>query len=137
MSAANATGSAWKLPPDSAVSSSGEDQRIVGDAVGFGFQRVGRLAQHVERRAHDLRLAAQAVRILHALVADAVRGADGAAGHQVAQRIGRLDLAAVPAQRMDARIERRIGAPRGVGRKRAGDQRRLESTSASNRPASA
>ena len=33
MSAAKATGSAWKLPPDSASSVVGEDQRVVGDAV--------------------------------------------------------------------------------------------------------
>ena len=104
----------------------GKDQRIVGDAVGLGLQRVGRLAQHVERGAHHLRLAAQAVRVLHALVADEVRGADGAAGHQRAQRIGRLDLAAVPAQRVDARIERRVRAARRVGRQRAGHQRRAE-----------
>ena len=35
MSAANATGSAWKLPPESAIAVLGEDQRIVGDAVGL------------------------------------------------------------------------------------------------------
>ena len=49
-----------------------------------------------------------------------------AAGHQRAQRRRHLDLAAMAAQRMDARIERRVGALGGIGRERAGDQRRLE-----------
>ena len=82
MSAANATGSAWKLPPDSAIAVLGEDQRIVGDAVGLVAEHAGDVAQHVEHGAHHLRLAAQAVGVLHAVVADEVRGADGAAGHQ-------------------------------------------------------
>jgi hypothetical protein len=33
MSAAKATGSAWKLPPDKRLVGIGEDQRIVGDAL--------------------------------------------------------------------------------------------------------
>ena len=64
--------------------------------------------------------------ILHPLVADQMRDADGGAFHQAAQRTRRLDLAGVAAQRVDARIERRIGAARRVGRERAGDQRRAE-----------
>ena len=50
----------------------GEDQRIVGDRVRFDQQHVGRVAHLVEARAHHLRLAAQAVRVLH-LVAVGVR----------------------------------------------------------------
>ena len=86
MSAAKATGSAWKLPPDSASLGLREDQRIVGDAVGLGRQRRRRLAQDVERGAHDLRLAAQTVGILHPFVADEMRGADRGTCHQAAQR---------------------------------------------------
>ena len=85
MSAAKATGSAWKLPPDSAVVVLGEDQRIVGDAVGLVASVARGLAQQVERGAHHLRLAAQAIGVLHALVADEMRGADRAARHQRAQ----------------------------------------------------
>ena len=55
-----------------------------------------------------------------------MRGADRAARHQRAQRGGDLDLPAVAAQRLDARIERRVGAPRRIGRKRAGDERGME-----------
>ena len=42
------------------------------------------------------------------------------------KRVRDLDLAAMAAQRMNARIERRVGAFRRIGRERAGDQRRLE-----------
>ena len=100
-----------------------EDQRIVGDAVGLGRERLRRLAQYIERGAHDLRLAAQTVGILHALVADQMRGADGGPLHQAAQRIGRIDLTLMTAQQMNARIEWRVGAARRVGRQRAGHQR--------------
>ncbi len=46
--------------------------------------------------------------------------------HQRAQRRRRLDLAAMAPQRVDARIERRVGAAGGVGRERSGDQRGLK-----------
>src|SRR3546814_11825810 len=46
-----------------------EDQRIVGHAVRLDRQRRRGLAQQVERGAHDLRLAAQAIGVLHARVA--------------------------------------------------------------------
>ena len=49
----------------------GQNQRVVGHAVGLDRQRGGGLAQQVEHGAHDLRLAAQAVGVLHAVVADA------------------------------------------------------------------
>ena len=48
MSAAKATGSAWKLPPEKHLAVVGEDQRIVGDAVRLDHQRRRRLAQEVE-----------------------------------------------------------------------------------------
>src|SRR3546814_3755943 len=63
-----------------------EDQRIVGHAVRLDRQRRRGLAQQVERGAHDLRLAAQAIGVLHARVAVAVTGADRRSRHQRAQR---------------------------------------------------
>ena len=102
----------------------GEDQRIVGDAVGFCFERRRRLTKDVEHRAHDLRLAAQAVGILYPLVAHEMRGTDCRSGHQAAQRVCCSDLAAVATQLVDARIEWRVRAARRVGRERAGHQRR-------------
>ncbi len=44
-------------------------------------------------------------------------------GHEAAQACRHLDLAAMAAQRVNAGIERRVGAFGGVGRERAGDQR--------------
>ena len=41
------------------------------------------------------------------------------------QRIADLALPRMTAQRVDARVERRVGAFGGFGRERAGDQRRL------------
>ena len=76
MSAAKATGSAWKLPPDSASSVSAKISGLSETPLASVASVVGRLAQQVERRAHHLRLAAQAIGVLHALVADEVRGAD-------------------------------------------------------------
>ena len=73
----------------------GEDQRIVRDRIGFDGQRRRRLAQQIETGAHHLRLAAQAIWILHARIAEAMRGANGAAVHQAAQSLGDLGLAAV------------------------------------------
>ena len=73
------------------------------------------MAQDVENGAHDLRLAAQAVGILHALIADQMRDADGGAFHQAAQGMRRVDLASMAAQSVDARVERRIGAARRIG----------------------
>ena len=62
----------------------GEDQRIVGDAVRLACQRRRGLAQDIERRAHHLRLAAQAIGVLHAVVVCQMRGANRAARHEVA-----------------------------------------------------
>ena len=60
----------------------GKDQRIVRDAIGLDFQRRRNIAHHVERRAHHLRLAAQTVWVLHAIIVGQMRGADTAPLHQ-------------------------------------------------------
>ncbi len=103
-----------------------EHQRIVGHAVGLDRQRGRGLAHHVQRRAHHLRLAAQAVRILHAHIVVAVRIADRRAVHQFAQRSGGGDLPVLAAQGVDARIERGVRALGRFGGQRAGDQRGME-----------
>ena len=126
MSAANATGSAWKLPPDSASPLSAKISGLSETPLASVASVAAAWRSEVEHRAHHLRLAAQAVGVLHAVVVDEVRGADGAAGHQRAQGGGDLDLAAMAAQRVDARVERRVGALGRVGRERAGDERRAE-----------
>ena len=104
----------------------GEDQRIVRNAIRLDSQRGRCLPQQIEHRAHHLRLAAQAIGILHTVVSCQMRSADRGSLHQGAQRRSRLDLPPVAAQRMDTRIERCIGALRGFGGKRAGQQCRSE-----------
>ena len=49
-----------------------KDQRIVGNAVRFDLERASRMTEQIERCTHDLRLATQAVRILHASIIDAM-----------------------------------------------------------------
>ena len=127
VSAANATGSAWKLPPEMTSLSSREDERVVGDAVRLHSEGCGRLPKDIEHRAHDLRLAAHGIGVLHAVVArrDATPGcalpamsARKAAATSICPRW--------PAKFMDARIEGAVRAPDGVGRERAGHESRLE-----------
>ena len=104
----------------------GEDERIVGDGVRFVGERRRGLTQEVERGAHHLGLAAQAIGVLNPRIAEAVGGADLAAGDERPQGLGSLALAAMPAQGMDARVERRIRAARGVERQSAGRERRAK-----------
>ena len=104
----------------------GEDQRIVGNAVRFDLQRRARLAQDVERGAHHLRLAAQAIGVLNAGVILEVAGADRRPRHPGAQRARNLDLPTMAAQVVNTRIEGRVRTLGGFGRQRAGDERRLE-----------
>ena len=93
----------------------GEDQRIVGDSVRFHGECIGCLTQEVKACTHHLRLTAQAIRILHAVIVDKVRRPDRAAGYQLAQSARHLDLATMPAQRLDTTVERPVGAPRRIG----------------------
>ena len=92
-----------------------EHQGVVGHGVGFDFQDAGRLAHDIQTGAHDLRLAAQAIGILH-LAAVHVRKADLAVLDQRPERGRHIALAAVSPQRLNAGVERRIGAERRVDR---------------------
>ena len=70
-----------------------QHQRIVRDGVGLDRQRAGGLHQQVKRGAGHLRLTAQAIGILHALVAFEMRLADVAAFQQRRQGGAGRDLA--------------------------------------------
>ncbi|SSL80950.1 Uncharacterised protein [Klebsiella pneumoniae] len=84
----------------------GKDQRVIGDRVGFSQQHLSRLADLRQAGAHHLRLAAQGVRVLH-LAAVMVRLRDRAIfGQQVAIQRRRINLPALAAHFMDARIKR-------------------------------
>jgi hypothetical protein len=122
MSAAKATWLGVEVPAGQNLARVREDERVVRYPVRLDRQRRRRLPEQIEAGAHHLRLAAQAIRVLHALVSREVRGADPAPSHEGAERRGDLGLAAVASQGLDARIERRVGAPGGVGRERTADQ---------------
>ena len=80
----------------------GEDDRIVGHRGRFDRQRARGILKQIERRAHHLRLAAEAVRVLHPAALD-VAGQDLAAVEQLGDRGGDADLAGLAAQRRNAR----------------------------------
>ncbi len=126
MSAAKATGSAWKLPPDSAVSSSAKISGLSVTPLASSPACAPPAASGRGRRPSPAAGSAGNRGPARADRRRQMRGADLAARHQRAQAGGDVDLAAMAAQRMDARIERRVRAARRVGRKRAGRQRRLK-----------
>jgi hypothetical protein len=97
-------------------------QRVVGDGIGFPPQHHGGMAELIDAGAHHLRLAAQAVRVLHTGIARAVAFADGAAVQQATQRGRGLDLPRLAPQRVDARVKRRVGTTRGIDAHGAGGQ---------------
>jgi hypothetical protein len=103
----------------------GEHQRIVGHRPGLDQQGAFGVTKQIEDRAHHLRLAAQAVGVLHP-VAVIVAVANGAAVEQAAQDGRDCDLAGLAPGGMDARIKGDIAARRRVDAQGAGDQRRLE-----------
>ena len=65
VSAAKATGWAWKLPPEIALSSSGKTIGLSVTAPASMVSVRAALCEQVERGAHHLRLAAEAVGVLH------------------------------------------------------------------------
>src|SRR5439155_24541949 len=78
------------------------------------------VADLLEARAHHLRLATQAVGILHARIVLEVRAADLTSIEQREVMLGRIALTGMPAQLVDAGIERGVTAGRGVHGERAG-----------------
>ena len=101
----------------------GKHQRVVGDGIGLNEQHAGCVAQLVQASAHHLRLAAQAIRVLHPVVPMQVRVADLAARKQCTVDLGHVDLAGLAAQHVDARVKRAVATARSVNRQRAYHQR--------------
>jgi hypothetical protein len=103
----------------------GKDQRVVGHGIGLAQQHQRGVAQLVQAGAHHLRLAAQAVRVLHAVVAVGVAGGwrcpASRRGSTRPRRSGPAGRA-----RVDARVEGAVAAARGVHRQRADHQRRFQ-----------
>ena len=95
-----------KIPARDDLSGLNQHQRIVGDGVGFDRQGAGGLHQQVKHGAGHLRLAAQAIGILHALVAFEMRVANVATRQQRGQGRAGRDLPGMPSQFLDLRAKR-------------------------------
>ena len=103
-----------------------EHKWIVRHSVGLVMQRCRRLPQDGENGAHDLRLTAETIWILHSVVVDQMGCANGATREQSAQRPRHIDLGLVPTKCMNTWIEWRIRSAGRVGGQRADDQCRLK-----------
>ena len=115
LSAANATGSAWKLPPDSASPSSAKTSGLSETA----FASIASVAAAWRSRSRPPPSPAAGSAGSTGPARGRrrrVRRADGAARHQRAQRGGGLDLPVMAAQRMDARDRTACPTPGRIGR---------------------
>ena len=101
-------------------------QRVIGDGIGLAQQNSGRVPQLIKAGADHLGLAAQAIRVLHAVIAIQVRQAYRATRQQAAVVLGYIDLAGLATQRVDTRVKRAVAAACRVDRQRANDQRSFE-----------
>ena len=84
------------------------------------------MPQLVQTGAHHLGLAAQAVRVLHAVVTVKVGKANGAAFQQSTVILRHVDLAGLTAQGMNARIEGSVATARGIDRQGANHKGRFQ-----------
>ena len=126
VSAAKATGWAWKLPPEIALSSSGKTIGLSVTAPASMVSVRAALLQQVERGAHHLRLAAEAVGVLHPAAVD-VAGEDLAAVEQVARSRRRRGSGRAGRAAAEMRGSNGLTLPfERVDRQRAGGDRRGE-----------
>ena len=95
-----------------------QHQRVIGHRVGLNLQRARGHAQHVERRAHHLRLAADAIGILYAGVALTVAFAYFRPVHDVAHHLRHIDLPRMTTQGVYVGHQRCGGAHDRIGRQR-------------------
>ena len=72
-----------KVTPGHNGAGRGQDERVVGDGIGFDFKGLRNLAQKVHTRPGDLRLASYAIGILDPAVAIAMAFADLGTLHEV------------------------------------------------------
>ena len=119
VSSASPSSSPWKLPPLSTTPSSANTSGLSDDGAELALQHAAGEGEGRARRAVHLRHAAQAVGVLHAR-AVAVRLDDAAVRGQPAEVGGDRLLRGVRPQRVDARVERRVGAHQRFQRHGAG-----------------
>ena len=114
-----------------------EHERVVGHRGGFDLEDARGVAHLIEACAHDLWLAAQAVGILHARIVLEVRAADLAVGDEIGVEARDELLPGLPAQRMDARVERRIASAAASTERLPAATAAAKTSSAAKRPISA
>jgi hypothetical protein len=102
-----------------------KDDRIVGHRACLDHERTRGIGQKVERRAHHLRLAAEAVGVLDAPAAG-VAGDDLASVEQLAKRGGDANLSRLSAKLGDAGVERLDAALQRIDRQSPGGNRGAE-----------
>ena len=103
-------------------------QRIIGHGIRFNQQSTRRVIDDIQAGTHDLRLAAQAVWVLHAFVIDQMGLADFAAGQQRTVNCCGRDLARLTTAAMNTCIKRCIAAFSGIDRQSAGNGGRFQQT---------
>ena len=101
------------------------DDRIVGDRVGLDLEGLPHLAQLVDAGTHHLRLTANAVGILYALVVFPVRFTNRRSVQQCPQAVRGVDLSLQSAQFVNFGAKGRGRIHQGIGGQRAGNQRGL------------
>ena len=116
LSAAIATGSAWKLPPERMARSSAKTIGLSETAFASVARTSAALRICIEARPHHLRLAAERIGVLDLLAMD-VRLADLARlAQQVAVGGGRGDLGGVPPHGVQPGVEGHAAPQRGLDR---------------------
>jgi len=103
------------------ISRFGEDEGVIGDAVGFDMKDSGLGVDLLEDGTHDLGLATQGVGVLNAVVVFEVARADFGALEKIAVELCNVDLFLMSADFMNAWIEGGVGALCGIDRKGPGE----------------
>ena len=94
-----------------------QDQRVIGNRIGFDLKRLPGKAQQIHGGAGDLWLATDAIGVLNAGIAFAVAFADFRTFHQIAHCTRHIDLAGMSTKSMDFINQRGGRAHDCIGRK--------------------
>ena len=123
-SSASVSTPAWKLPFGSATPSRGQHQRVLARDVELDLEHAGEPLERLEQRALDLRHAAEHERVVDRAAGRAL--ARLARAEQLAQPPRDLDLAAVRARGVHARVEHREVGVGGLVGQRGDAERGVE-----------
>ena len=87
-----------------------ENQRVIGHGVRLDQQRARGVVNQIQTRAHHLRLATQAVRVLHTVIFHLMRATNFTVGEQTAIQPRAGDLPRLSAHLVNTRVKRRVAA---------------------------